>query len=168
MCRPVCTGGLRFPDPTQRCQGLFGLAALCVLGERSSCLTRRLFNRTQNTNGGHEHWSIELAVVPLRLGRFYLVSSQHLVDELALGAFERPQIRTVATRFNAGQHHATLTRRTAWSCDRNQRWFGARSHSRELAAGSVKEFDPHLVHPEHRLTALFSPRSFYEVLAFLD
>jgi regulator of protease activity HflC (stomatin/prohibitin superfamily) len=36
---------------------------------------------------------------------------------------------------------------------------------RELAAGSVKEFDPHPVHPERRPVALFSPRSFYEVLA---
>jgi hypothetical protein len=38
----------------------------------------------------------------------------HPVDMSALGAFEDPQIRTIATWFDAGQHHATLARRAEW------------------------------------------------------
>ena len=32
LCRHMYTGGLRCPDLIQRCQALFSLAALCVLG----------------------------------------------------------------------------------------------------------------------------------------
>jgi hypothetical protein len=58
-------------------------------------------------------------------GQFHRILSQRFVGELAFRAFEGPQIRTVATMFDAGQHHAILTRRTAWPRDRNERWFGA-------------------------------------------
>ena len=68
------------------------LGGVVLLRERNSCLTRP-FNQTQNIDGGHEHWSIEAAVLPL--GRFYLVFSQHLVDELALW------------RRNHARHHAS-------------------------------------------------------------
>lgn len=49
-----------------------------------------------------------------------------LVDVPALGAFEDPRIRTIATGFDAGQHHAALARRAERPQHRNQRWFEAR------------------------------------------
>jgi hypothetical protein len=52
------------------------------------------------------------------------------VDVLALGAFEGPQIGTVGTGFDLDQPHAALTRRAAWSFDRDKRWFGAGISSR--------------------------------------
>jgi hypothetical protein len=41
-----------------------------------------------------------------------------LVDMPALGAFEDPQIRTIATGFDAGQHRAALAR----LAERPQHW----------------------------------------------
>ena len=58
--------------------------------------------------------------MPLHL-RFHRVLSQYFVDVLALGAFESPQIGTVGTSFDPGQHHAALTPRAAWPFDRKQR-----------------------------------------------
>ena len=56
-------------------------------------------------------------------GRFQRIFGRCFVDVPALGAFEDSQIGTVATWFDAGQHHATLARRAGWPQYRNQRWF---------------------------------------------
>jgi|SRR5579859_6717291 len=65
---------------------------------------------------------LEVAILPLP-GRFQGILSRRFVDVPALGAFEDPQIRTAVTRFDAGQHHATLAGRAEWPQYRNERWF---------------------------------------------
>lgn len=53
MCGQMCTGELRFPDLTQRCRGLFGLGGVVLpRGTKFMFDPTRLFNPTQNTNGG--------------------------------------------------------------------------------------------------------------------
>jgi len=64
-------------------------------------------------------------VLPLS-GQFDRILGRCLVDVAALGAFEDPQIRTVATGFDTGEHHAALTRRAQRPQHRNQRWFETR------------------------------------------
>src|SRR5689334_9340089 len=59
----------------------------------------------------------------LAAGQFDRFLGGRPIDVPALGAFEDPQIRTIATGFDAGQHHATPARRAQWPQHRNQRWF---------------------------------------------
>src|SRR5581483_4086333 len=68
---------------------------------------------------------LSAAVLPLPC-QFHRILGWCLVDVPALGAFEDPQIRTIATRFDTGQHHAALARRAERPQHRNQRRFETR------------------------------------------
>jgi len=68
----------------------------------------------------------EIAAGWLAAGPFDRFLGGRVVDVPALGAFENPQIRTIATGFDAGQHHATPARRAQWQQHRNQRWLETR------------------------------------------
>ena len=69
------------------------------------------------------HWRFKPAVLPA--WRFHRITYQHFVDVIAPRTFKGPQIGVGGTRFNAGQHHAALTLRTARPFDGKQRWIGA-------------------------------------------
>ena len=60
----------------------------------------------------------EIAAGWLAAGPFDRFLGGRVVDVPALGAFENPQIRTIATGFDAGQHRAALAR----LAERPQHW----------------------------------------------